>query len=201
MIIKNIKPEDLKFAVIIFTDAFVNDTLFLFAFPDTQQRERLTKIIYEFVVYKLVPEFKLNLKGLYINSKLVAVCTYTTPKSKTVWTDKLDKAVKDMWKKANDNTIKLIGEYSMKSRKFKISEPHFYFNELAVSPKEQGKGYGKEMFKYIESKCLKHPTAIGIGLDTPNPTNVKIYKHIGYKVKHKFRFYDLTGYCIYKKIK
>jgi GNAT superfamily N-acetyltransferase len=201
MKIKNIKSVDLKSAVKIFTDAFVNDTLFLYAFPDIKKRKRLTRIMYEFVVYIIVPEMKLRLKGLYINDRLVAVCTYTTPENKTGWTDKLDKAVKDMWKKANDNSIRLIGEYSMKSRKFNIKQPHFYFNELAVTPNEQGKGYGKEMFKYVESECLKHPTAKGVALDTPNPLNVKKYNHLGYKVIHKFKFYNLTGYTMYKKIK
>jgi|WetSurMetagenome_2_1015567.scaffolds.fasta_scaffold49770_2 GNAT superfamily N-acetyltransferase len=201
MKIKNIKSVDLKSAVKIFTAAFVNDTLFMFAFPDIKKRKRLTQIMYEFVVYIIVPEMKLKLKGLYINDRLVVVGTYTTPESKTGWTDNLDKAVKDMWKKANDNSIRLIGEYSMKSREFKIKQPHFYFNELAVMPIEQGKGYGKKMFNYIESECLKHPTAKGIALDTPNPNNVKIYKHLGYEVKHKFKFYNLTGYTMYKKIK
>lgn len=200
--LKNITSnKDLKFTVKIFTDAFVNDTLFQFVFPEYNQRKRLTKIMYEFVVHELVPRMKLKLKGLCVNEKLVSVCTYTTPESKTQWTEKLDLAVKDMWEKAKDDSIRLIGEYSIKSRKFKIEEPYFYFNELAVTPKEQGKGYGKAMFEYIESQCRKHPTAKGIYLDTPNPENVKIYKHLGYKVIHKFKFYELIGYCMYKKIK
>jgi GNAT superfamily N-acetyltransferase len=201
MKIKNLNSSEYNSAIKALTDAFVNDTLFLFAFPDISQRKKLTKIMYGFVVKELVPGMKLKLKGLYVKEKLVSVCTYTTPESKTAWTGRLDKAVNKMWIKANDNSIRLIGEYSMKSRKFKIKEPHFYFNELAVSPKMQGKGYGKKMFEYIESKCLEHPTAKGIALDTPNPNNVKIYKHLGYKVLHKFKFYSLTGYTMYKKIK
>jgi GNAT superfamily N-acetyltransferase len=190
-----------KAAVKIFSDAFSEDTLFRFAFPDAEQRYRLTGIMYEFVVYELVPMMRLKLKGLYVKEKLVAVGVYTTPESKTEWTKNLDKAINKMREKAKDESISMIGGYSMKSRKFKIEEPHFYFNELAVSPGEQGKGYGKAMFEYVESQCLKHPAAKGIGLDTPNPDNVKIYKHLGYKVTHKFKFFDLTGYTMYKKIK
>ena len=200
MKIKSIKSVDFENAIDIFTEAFIDDPLFLFAFPDFEKRKRLTRIMYEFVVLDLVPEMKLKLIGLIENDKLVSVGTYTTPDSTTGWTDKLDKAVKDMWIKANDNSIRMIGEYSMKSRNFEIKEPHFYFNELAVLPEEQGKGYGKEMFKYVEAKCLKHPAAKGIALDTPNPKNVKIYRHLGYKVVHKFKFHDLTGYTMYKKI-
>ena len=200
--IKSLKNEkELKYAIKIFTDAFSGDTLFLFCFPEVKRRYRLTKIMYEFVVKEVVPAMKLKLKGLFINGKLVSVCTYTTPESKTVWTEELARAVDKMWKQANDSSIKLIGEYSMKSRKFKIDTPHIYFNELAVAPKEQGKGYGKKMFKYIESQCLKHRTATSVLLDTPSPKNVKIYKHLGYTIKHKFKFYNLTGCVMEKKIK
>lgn len=193
--------EELIKAVKIFSDAFVNDTLFTFSFPDNKQRERLTGIIYEFVVFELVPSMNLELKGLYENKNLVAVCIYTTPESNTAWTEKLGKAVNKMWSKAKDDSVKLIGEYSMNSRNFKIGEPHFYFNELAVSPKEQGKGFGKKMFQHIESECRKHPTAKGIYLDTPNPVNVKIYKHLGYKTVNEFKFYELTGHVMYKSTK
>ncbi|MFA5404945.1 MAG: GNAT family N-acetyltransferase [Ignavibacteria bacterium] len=200
--IENFKSDkELNIAINIFTDAFVNDTLFLFSFPDEKQRRILTRIMYEFVIYDIVPLMNLKLKGLFIKNKLVSVCTYTTPESKTVWTNKLEKAVNNMREKADDKSISLIGEYSMKSRIHKIEKPHFYFNELAVSPAEQGKGYGKKMFEYIEAQCLKHPTAQGIYLDTPNPKNVKIYKHLGYKVVSKFKFYELTGYIMYKDIK
>jgi GNAT superfamily N-acetyltransferase len=201
MKIRNIKPGELKPAVKIFADAFVNDTLFIFAFPDKKKRNRLTKIMYEFVVYKLVPLMKLKLKGLFVKGKLVSVCTYTTPESKTDWTEELAASVNKMRRRANDDSIRLIGEYSMKSRKFKTDTPHFYFNELAVAPKEQGNGYGKKMFKFVESECLKHPSAKGVWLDTPNPDNVKIYKHLGYKVKHRFKFYTLTECVMHKEIK
>jgi len=200
MKIKSIKSVDFENAIDIFTEAFINDPLFIFAFPDLENRKRLTRIMYEFVVLELVPEMKLKLIGLFENEKPVSAGTYTTPESTTGWTDKLDKAVKEMWIKANDNSIRLIGEYSMESKNFNLKEPHFYFNELAVLPKEQGKGHGKAMFKYVESKCLKHPSAKGIALDTPNPENVKIYKHLGYKVVHKFKFHYLTGYTMYKEI-
>lgn len=202
ILIKSIKNnDDLKPAIKIFSDAFSEDTLFRFAFPDKKQRRRLTKIMYEFVVCELVPMMKLKLNGLYVNNKLVSVCIYTTPDGKTEWTDELASAVNRMRNKANDDKIGLIGEYSMKSRKFKIVRPHFYFNELAVSPKQQGKGYGKMMFEYVESQCRKHSSAKSVWLDTPNPKNVMIYKHFGYSVKHRFKFRELTGYVMSREIR
>lgn len=201
MKVRNIKKDESRQAVRIFTDAFVNDTLFLYSFPGEKQRRRLTKIIYEFVVFEIVPMMKLKLKGLYVNNKLISVCTYSTPESKTEWTDELAAVVNRMWRRGKDDSIRLIGGYSMNSRKFKISRPHIYFNELAVTPKEQGKGYGKKMFEYVESQCRKHTTAKSVWLDTPNPENVKIYKHFGYTVKHKFRFRKLTGYVMSREIR
>jgi len=187
-------------AVKIFADAFVNDTLFLYSFPNEQQRKKATKIIYRFVVFELAPIMKLKLKGLFLNGNLVSVCTYTTPESYTGWTDKLEEAVQKMRKRVKSHSIALIGEYSIKSRKFKIEKPHFYFNELAVTPKKQGRGYGKMMFAYVESQCRKHSSAKSVWLDTPNPKNVEIYKHFGYIVRHKFKFRELTGFVMCKDI-
>ena len=201
MKIKTLSNAEFKCAVKIFTDAFANDTLFLFAFPQEKQRYRLTKIMYEFVVYEIVPLMNLKLKGLYDGGKLVSVCTFTTPESKTAWTEELAAAVDRMWKRAKNDSIKLIGDYSMKSRKFRINIPHIYFNELAVAPKQQGKGYGRKMFEYVGAQCRKHPAAGEVWLDTPNPKNVRIYKHLGYSVKHRFKFHNLTGYVMSKKIK
>ena len=89
----------------------------------------------------------------------------------------------------------------MSSGKFRPKHPYFYLNELAILTNEQGKGYCRLLIGNIESECKAHKSATGIGLDTPNPENVKLYSHLGYKVTNKFKFYDLTGYTMYKCIK
>ena len=51
ILIKPIPEKYLNESVKIFTNAFINDPLFLFAFPEIDERKRLTQIMYEFVVY------------------------------------------------------------------------------------------------------------------------------------------------------
>jgi len=201
MEIKTINTGDYEQTIDIYTGAFANDPLFLFAIPDLTERKRLTRIMYEFVVLELVPLMEMSIKGIYNNDKLIGVCTYTIPESKTTWTDKLDKAVLIMRNKAKNINIRLIGEYSMASSKFRPKQPHFYLNELAIPPEEQGKGYCGLLIKNIESECKAHKSAVGIGLDTPNRENVKLYSHLGYEVTNKFKFYELTGYVMYKRLK
>ena len=91
---------DFENAIDIFTKAFANAPLFLYAFPELVKRKRLTRIMYEFVVFELVSVMKMCFKGIYKNKKLIGVCTYTISESNTTWTDKLDKAVINMRKKA-----------------------------------------------------------------------------------------------------
>lgn len=198
--IKNLNSSYHKKAVEIFSKAFVNDPLHLFAFPDDKERKRITKLIYELVLLTIVPEIKLKMKGAFVNDKLVGALIYTPPERKWIWSDKLDKAVKVMRKKAKDERIRLIGEYAMTSGKYKQKKPHFYLNELAVLPEMQGNGIGTKLMLSVEPECKKHPTANGTALDTTNIRNVNLYKRIGYKLRRKFEFYDLTGYCMFKKL-
>ena len=199
--INNINSSYFEKAIEIFTDAFVSDPLHKFAFPDEKERKKITGLIYELVILTIVPEMKLKIKGEFVNDKLAGAIIYTPPGSFSGWNDKLDKAVKKMRRKAKNEKIKLIGEYAMTIGKFKPKTPHFYLNELAVSPDMQGKGIGTKLMLSVEPECIAHLTAIGLALDTTNLRNVKLYKKIGYKVINKFDFYELKVYCMYKTIR
>jgi ribosomal protein S18 acetylase RimI-like enzyme len=94
----------------------------------------------------------------------------------------------------------LIREYVQKTFKYRPKMPHFYINELAVSPEFQGKGYGKVLMEYAENITNKNPFSNGIALDTSNPENVKFYERLGYEVTKKFRFHGIKGYSMMKKI-
>lgn len=198
--IKSVSSFHNEEAVKIFTAAFVSDPLHIFAFPEEIERERITKLVYELVVLSILPEMNLKMHGAFVDDKLAGALIYTTPESNHNWSDKLDFAVNEMRRKANNERIKFIGEYAMTSGKYRPEVPHFYLNELAVNPEMQGRGIGTKLMLSVEPECLKHPTAKGTALDTTNIRNVNLYKRLGYEVVQEFEFYELTGYSMFKSI-
>jgi ribosomal protein S18 acetylase RimI-like enzyme len=194
-------PENLySEAVDIFTNAFIDDPLHLFAFPDLKERIRITKLIYELVVGHIVPGMNLSFIGIFVNDILAGVQTYTTPQSK-IWSEELDKAVLKMREKAKNESLNLIGEFSGLTMKHRPKEPHYYLNDLAVSEKYRRKGYGKALMEYAENECLLNPFTSITALDTTNPDNVRLYEKYGYSVNTEYDFMGIKCYSMYKIIK
>jgi len=193
---ENLFPE----AVDIFTNAFIDDPLHLFAFPDLNERIRITKLIYELVVEHIVPGMNLSIIGIFVNDILAGVQTYTTPQSK-IWPEELDNSVHKMREKANNESVNLIGEFSVLTMKHRPKEPHYYLNDLAVSKEYRRKGYGKALMEYAENECLLNPFTGLTALDTTNPDNVRLYEKYGYSVNTEYEFRGLNCFSMYKKIK
>jgi len=191
--------EDYEETVNIFTEGFMEYPLHLLLFPEYKERERITRCIYEMMVYDIVPGLNLQLKGLYFRNQVAGCLIYTRPDVKE-WDDKMNEAVKKMRIKANNPNVKHIGEYAMKTALYKPKEKHIYLNELAVKKIYRQKGFARLLMESAEDDALKYPETQKTVLDTTNILNVEIYKRIGYNVFHEFNFMELTGYTMVKGI-
>jgi len=60
---------------------------------------------------------------------------------------------------------------------------HWYIQVFAVSPDEQGKGYGREMFDFMMS--VVDFNKVPAYLETFGPKNVRFYKKNGFEIKKK----------------
>ena len=197
--IKKIGKEDLAAAVEILTEGFVDDPLHLNLFPEIKERERVTRCIYEMMVYDIVPGLNLQLNGLYFKNQIAGCLIYTTPDSNE-WHEGMMEAVTEMITKADSPNIKYIGEYAMKTSALKPKETHFYLNELSVRKQFRRKGIARMLIDSAEKDAINFPEVKIIGLDTTNYLNVEIYKKIGYNVFHEFNFMDLTGNIMIKEV-
>ncbi|MBN1633664.1 MAG: GNAT family N-acetyltransferase [Ignavibacteria bacterium] len=194
-------PENLfSEAVNIYTNAFIDDPLHLFAFPDLNERIRITKLIYEFVVGHIVQVMNLSFIGIFVNNILAGVMTYTTPKSK-IWSDELDNAVLKMRENAGNESVNLIGEFSGLTMKHRPKEPHYYLNDLAVAKEYRRRGYAKVLMEYAENECFLNPFTNVTALDTTNSYNARLYEKYGYYVNTEYDFMGIKCYSMYKKIK
>ncbi len=220
IIISPLNQTDFTKAVDIFTEGFSKDPLHLFAFPEEKERIRITKIIYEFMVYDLVPLMKLKIIGAYsINepegvnppradapasaraysiNELVGVLIYT-PLEHGDWCGELNRAVENMRSRAANENIALIGQYSMEAMKHHPPEPHYYMNELSVRESFRGRGIGSALLLEAEKEARRNPLVRCVLLDTTNPHNVTTYQKIGYEVRETYPFFTLTSYSMQKK--
>ncbi|HPS65277.1 MAG TPA: GNAT family N-acetyltransferase [Ignavibacteria bacterium] len=193
-----LEQTDFKKAVEIYTEGFSKDPLHLYAFPDERERIRITKIIYEFMVFDLVPLMKLKITGAYLNDELAGVLIYT-PLEHGDWCGELNRAVENMRSRAANENVKFIGEYSMEAMRHHPKEPHYYMNELSVSEKFRGRGIGSALLLGAEDEARKNPLVRFVLLDTTNPKNVSTYQKIGYEVRKTYPFHTLTSYSMWKK--
>jgi GNAT superfamily N-acetyltransferase len=196
IIIKSIPEHLLPEAVEIYTQGFMDDPLFLFAFPEDEQRKRLTKVMYEFVVYDLVPKLNLTMKGAFIDDSLAGCIIYTTPDARE-WNEDMNIAIQKMRDKANDERINIIGEYA-RLKKYEPGVPHFYGNEISVMKKYRKHGIGKSLAEDMINECASHATAKGIVIDTANPDNLSLYKKWGFALKATIDFYDIKSYAMWR---
>jgi len=198
-IVKPLKAEHYPEAVDLYTEAFSADPLFIFAFPEKAQRLRLTRIMYEFVVYEMVTKLDLVLKGAFIGNTLTGCVIYTTPDS-SGWNDSMNEAIDKMRKKARDERINLIGEYA-RLNKYSTDVEHFYGNELAVGADYRMHGIGKLLNDSMVDECMKHRSARGIIIDTANEKNVKTYLKWGWQLKTSGMFYDIKYFAFWLPVK
>jgi ribosomal protein S18 acetylase RimI-like enzyme len=199
IIVKKITEEDFKAAIEIYTEAFTNDPLHVYLFPELEERIRITRLFYEMVVNEFVYGMNLQFRGVYENNKLAAALIYTRPDS-TEWDEEMMNIVIEMRRAAKNDKVNFVSEYTMKASNFKPREKHFYLNELAVRKKHRGKGFARMLIAEAEYGAVNFPEVKIMGLDTSNKTNVDIYKRIGFSVYKEFPFRTLKGYVMRKSI-
>lgn len=199
IIINEIHSEHFNDAVEIFTEGFSSDPLHLHLFPDYDERLKVTRCIYEMMVYDIVPGLNLRLKGIYCNGSLCCCLIYTRPDSYE-WNESMMDAVNKMREKANNSRVKSIGEYAMLVGHKKPKEDHVYLNELSVRKGCRRKGYARMLIENAEKDITYFPKTELIALDTTNYLNVEIYKKIGYNVIEEFNFSGVNCFLMRKKI-
>lgn len=199
ILVKKITEEDFKAAIDVYTEAFTDDPLHVYLFPEFEERVRITKLFYEMVVNNFVYGLNLQIKGVYENNILAAVLIYSRPDS-TDWNKDMMNVVIEMRREARNEKVNYVSEYTLKANNFKPREKHFYLNELAVGKKHRGKGFARTLINEAEKDASNFPEVKIMGLDTSNKTNVDIYKKIGFEVYKEFPFRSLKGYVMRKSI-
>ena len=199
IIAKEINEENFKSAIEVYTEAFTDDPLHIYLFPELEERIRITGLFYEMMVNEFVYGLNLQFRGVYENDELAAALIYARPDAYE-WNENMMNIVMEMRREAKNDKVNYVSEYTMKANNFKPREKHFYLNELAVRKKHRRKGYAKMLIANAENDAKNFPGAKIMGLDTSNKINVDIYRRLGFNIYKEFPFRSLKGYVMRKSI-
>ena len=78
--------------------------------------------------------------------------------------------------------MNMIGEYTSKTRKQHVQEPHWHLFPIAVDPEFQGKGHASTLMKPMLDRITEQGKPCY--LETQKETNVALYEHFGFEVIH-----------------
>jgi len=175
-------PNNVKDACMVAGCAFQDDPVTIFTYPD--EKERKEKIKYGF--YML---YNYGIKhGLaYATSKNLEGITSWLPPGKvypSTWT---------MMRYGGFHTMRKVGlkmkamkrimtcfQYEEKRHRALTPFDHWYFENIAVKPEEQGKGYGGLLISCLIKKV--ESDGLPIYVETNVDKNVSIYQKYGFEV-------------------
>jgi GNAT superfamily N-acetyltransferase len=63
-----------------------------------------------------------------------------------------------------------------------VAEPNIHVNMLGVTPRLQGRGFGRVLLERVHAMSREHPESRGVTLTTESLTNVAFYRHLGYRI-------------------
>ncbi len=175
-------PDFIEEACKVAGNAFQEDPVTIFSYPD--EIERRQKLHYGFyMIYK----YGMNHGLTYATSKNLEGITIWLPPNKTypsVWS-MMRYGMFHVMRKVGlkINTMKrtmAIFNYEDEKHKELVPYDHWYFQNIAVKPEEQGKGYGglliSTMIKNVEGDGLP------IYVETNTEKNVSIYQKYGFDI-------------------
>ncbi len=175
-------PDYVKEAIKIAGDAFQDDPVTIFSYPDETERKEKVQygfyMIYNYgIKHGLTYATSKNLEGItiWLPPDKVYPSTWTLMKYGGFYTmRKVGLKMKVM------KRIMTVFKYEEERHKHLVPYDHWYFQNIAVKPEEQGKGYGglliSTMLKTIESEGLP------VYVETNTEKAMSIYQKYGFEI-------------------
>ena len=193
--------DDVKKACVVAGNAFQDDPLMIFAYPDEEERKQKAQ-------YGFYALYNYGIKhGLaYATSENLEGITLWLPPDKvfhSTWTMMRHGGFYTMRKvglklKVIKKTM-MVFNYQEERHKVLVPHDHWYFQQISVKPEEQGKGYGglliSTMLKTIESERLP------VYVDTNTEKAMSIYQKSGFEILEHAIIpeTDISLWCMLKK--
>ncbi len=178
--IQLLQPSEIDTASIALSNAFMNDPLQCYTFPDEQERKEKSPLH-----FKSILQFGLQFGEVYRTAgELGGVAVWLKPGETEVTAEKAEAG-------GLYRLPELVGEEPMSRffaaldfiepyHKQDMPEPHWYTMVVGVDPAFRGKGLGKSLLLPVLDKAAE--TNIPCYLETGQPANVSFYKKLGFRI-------------------
>jgi len=196
-------PDYVKEACKVAGNAFQDDPIMVFVYPDEKERKQKAQFGF-YMLYKYGMKFGLA----YATSNNLEGITMWLPPGKvypSTWTMMRLGGFYAMRKaglkiKAMRRTMAVFN-YEEERHKELVPYDHWYFQNIAVKPEEQGKGYGglliSTLIKKVESDGLP------IYVETNTEKAMSIYQKYGFEILEHVIIpeTDIPLWCMLRKVK
>lgn len=181
-------------------NAFDKDPMFVYLFSGERRRQYMNAF-FRFLINKsqMMNE---QLIGERMDEQWVAIANVELPSGiksvRLVQRLRLFVSAMELVFKIPFKTFRFINEYMRFTTSVRPKSPHHYLVFIGVEPKMQGLGIGRKALEYIHNLVDKDPLSTGIGLDTENLENVKLYNKFGYQLVAQKNIQGVTIYSMFR---
>lgn len=95
-------------------------------------------------------------------------------------------------------SFRFLNRYMVYTSSVRPKSPHHYLVFIGVDPKMQGQGFGRKALEYVHKLVDGDPGSAGIGLDTENERNVRLYEKFGYELVARKTIQGVTIYSMFR---
>lgn len=179
-----VTKRDVKKVIETLVQAFLDDHLLGYFFPDPKSKLRFLP---KFFNYRVKNGFLYG-KVLATSENIEGVVILTQSEYKEFsWLRAIRTGGIGLYRAAASETLSRMRElesFVVSKRNDCISEPHWYLGSLAVHPDHQGKGLASKLVRPILEMCSSQNKPCV--LETQGEGLVQIYKHYGFDVVDSF---------------
>ncbi|WP_409344575.1 GNAT family N-acetyltransferase [Paenibacillus sp. MBLB4367] len=200
--IVRLKEEHRQQAVAMLPEAFANDPLFHYLFAGAPAGRKIqTRQFFSFLFDKSLI-LKESLIGATENGVLCGAASIELPTSTAGAGVLLNplflyRAMR-LFGSIPIRSFTMLNRYMQLTVSVRPKVPHHYLVFLGVAPERQGKGLGSMLLHEIHEMADRDPSSAGIGLDTENPENVRLYERFGYRVVAGKRLGGIMVYGMFR---
>jgi hypothetical protein len=194
-----LKKNDFAKASELLARSFIDYPIFKSIIPDDDYRNRKIRHLFRF----LLDLASINGQVIAPSSDIegVSIWIYSV-NAKNSMIDVLRAGLLGLLFQLGPKTVgRLIetGECKQEMRSRNLNEPYVLLDMIAVDPRLQRRGYGRQMieWKLAELDKIDMPCY----LETSDPGNIEYYGRFGFSVLHEYELNNIHVYCLFKRPK
>ena len=195
--------RDLRAIVDVLTDALRDYPVIRFVLGNVpNHEERVRALVGFFARARLLR--KEPLLGLRSDGRLAGVALVSFPAGPPS-PPALTAVREEVWRSLGAESRARYEAFTRATAGLIAPEPHLHLNMIGVRKSLRGRGLGRRLIDVVHRLALETPGAAGITLTTEDPSNVPMYRHLGYRQTgdaeivsgiHTWAFFRPSGrYC------